>query len=727
MKKKIIILLLSPFTLIFIAGFTYYRWISFYTFTSGDWWYFPKESMLHFLPPSTWYSLFGLGAVDITLWRLPVINLPFYLFAVFGLGQEVAEKFVIFWPSIIVGNLSIYFLSKRIFKSKVACIISSIVFNYNTYFLATTHVLLYSAGSFALLSFLFFIKSIESRKLKYGLLVGLTLSLATYYDMRATYIIILVYIVYFFFQLITNNKPFFKYLSNTLPNIITAVFTLFLLNIFWILPLLNTRSLLGNIVLSRNLFGNTFLNLFYTLTLHHPIWTGERSIPFSTQNIYIHFWLIPFFAFLGLLLNRRNKNILFFGLVAILGILLTKQVAVPFTTIYQFLFNNLPGFGAFREASKFFLLIAIGYAILIGSLVDWLLNNFYYTKRQILSTRFIIIIILFIFLSNIIPFINGKISTIFVPRKIHKDYIVLNDYIAKQPQYFRTLWMPIFTRWGANSEYHPTLSIIDLLPVWEQFMIDIKDSKKLKTGGSALAIMQKKYSNNLVDLTSIKYLIIPLHEEESEDFFPDYGIDRNKYISSLNNIKYLKKVNLNTEQLIIYENSNFVDLFHLSYNPIKIKVNKLENIPVNYTIVSQSEYNITLNDITKPVYLNFSENYHTDWKLKPGEFNWFYAMFDDKYFLPDKYHLKNSVNFNSFYIEPEIICAVDDVCTRNINGSYNINFTIFFRAQSYLYFGLIISSITFISILVYLLYYYKYILYELLASLSNLFHKKYEK
>jgi len=37
------------------------------------------------------------------------------------------------------------------------------------------------------------------------------------------------------------------------------------------------------------------------------------------------------------------------------------------------LYDNLPGFNAFREASKFYVLIALGYAVGIASLVEWLL------------------------------------------------------------------------------------------------------------------------------------------------------------------------------------------------------------------------------------------------------------------------------------------------------------------------------------------------------------------
>jgi len=70
--------------------------------------------------------------------------------------------------------------------------------------------------------------------------------------------------------------------------------------------------------------------------------------------------------------GRKNKDVVFFGVVALIGILLSKQVDDPFPGLYPWLFKNVPGFNAFREASKFYFLIALGYSVLIGSFVDWL-------------------------------------------------------------------------------------------------------------------------------------------------------------------------------------------------------------------------------------------------------------------------------------------------------------------------------------------------------------------
>ncbi|NCU42685.1 MAG: hypothetical protein EOM19_08355 [Candidatus Moranbacteria bacterium] len=79
---------------------------------------------------------------------------------------------------------------------------------------------------------------------------------------------------------------------------------------------------------------------------------------------------------------KKREYILFFALVALVGMLLGKQVSEPFPTLYNWLYETFPGFNAFREASKFYVLIALGYAVGIASLVDWLLPPSRHRKKK---------------------------------------------------------------------------------------------------------------------------------------------------------------------------------------------------------------------------------------------------------------------------------------------------------------------------------------------------------
>jgi hypothetical protein len=82
-----------------------------------------------------------------------------------------------------------------------------------------------------------------------------------------------------------------------------------LLNLYWICGLFNTGNLINNDILSRSLFGNNFWTIFHAISLHHPWWTGNYPTTFINQPIPFYFWLIPLFAFLGFMLNKKNKYV----------------------------------------------------------------------------------------------------------------------------------------------------------------------------------------------------------------------------------------------------------------------------------------------------------------------------------------------------------------------------------------------------------------------------------
>ena len=51
--------------------------------------------------------------------------------------------------------------------------------------------------------------------------------------------------------------------------------------------------------------------------------------------------------------NKKNHLLIFFNIIAFIGIFLTKMDHPPFTHLYEWLYLNMPGFDFFRESSKF--------------------------------------------------------------------------------------------------------------------------------------------------------------------------------------------------------------------------------------------------------------------------------------------------------------------------------------------------------------------------------------
>jgi len=71
---------------------------------------------------------------------------------------------------------------------------------------------------------------------------------------------------------------------------------------------------------------------------------------------------------------------------------------------------------------------------------------------------------------------------------------------------------------------------------------------------------------------------------------------------------------------------------------------------------------------------------------------------DDKHFELDGF-------LNGWFVEPETLCANDNkACTKNADGSYDLELTIEFFPQRWFYLGLLISGVTFVGCIGYLGY-----------------------
>ncbi len=681
--------LYSILILLVLSFVIYWRWVSFAIFTSGDWPYYFHETFSSFPFSFTWLNLNDMGFPNIIAWR-SILAAGQSIFATFGFGSNVSEKILIFWPTLISANIFSYLLFKKILRSNIGAVTGAIVFNYSTYYItASSAFLLYSASPWVLLALLLFMKALEAKKKYLGIFAGFALFIAGSYDFRVAYIgvfLLLLYCLYYLLyieQLGLSRKFATKAFSSSL-----LFFFFGLLNIYWILPMIKLGSLTDNSVLSRGLFGNEFLNVLYALTLYHPFWTGGKSTWFIVQPIVTYFWFIPIIAFTGLYLNRKNKNILFFGLVSLLGIFLTKQVSHPFSEVYPWLNAHLIGFSAFREASKFYFLILLGYSVLIGSFVTYLFNN--YKKINSFTKYFIFICIASLFLWNVKPILTGEISSIFVPRRIPHDYLVIKDFILKDLNYYRTLWIPTISTWDIYTENHPELNMGAMLNSYDYWVNH--DTKPVSYGRNMVEVLNLPLSNNLLDISSVKYIILPLKDIKNDgDFFANFGEERQYYINQLNKIPWLRKMDIGTKEIAVYINDNFRPYIYATQQEETIKKIDPISYKVEYKIVNPTEYKFQVKSVKKSFYLNLSENYDSQWNLRVGNFHWVDVITNNNYFLAPKYHTKNDAGLNSFYIDLTRTCA-NGGCKVNRDGSYDISGTLYFSPQSYMYLGVIISS-----------------------------------
>lgn len=703
-KYKFILFLFLIATLCHLQWFNYNSILS-----SSDWNYWPNDAACQLYNSyGLWINFFNFGSENIQLsfnFFTTIWSFVTYL----GFSYDFATKITFLIPIAILGFIAPYVLFKKIMKSELIAFIIALFYGTTTHFLVrqTAHMPIAFVYALTPLTIYFFIKALEKNKFANWLVFVLVYWIGGCYEIRITYIVTFVLVLYFVFFHISNIKKYWK-------NILVCILLFISLNIYWLLSILfggSANSIAA--VANRGLFGNALFELKNSFTLSESAWTGGLlNNQFIKQPVFWYFWFIPLIAFASFLFkgnNKYKKEISFYGVLSLLGIFLTKQTAEPIASAYLWLYNNFPGFNLFREASKFYLVTAIGYAGLLGYCLLMLKEH----KNKILSkyifTVFSIILIA-VSLLNVKPLITGEIGTMFVPRHISCDYNVLTDFILKQSEYYRTLWVPTDSRWGIFVNEKPKVSAVGITQGdWSKFVGYNNNFNSWSMQNQIIDILKKDFSNQLLDNSSIKYVIVPIQDTANDDdFFVYYGGQtdlniRQWYIKELDKLKYLHKINIGTKDLAVYENVNYKDHLYATREPETVYRN-VQADKVDWHFRNPTEYKISLKNVKANTYLNFSEKYHPDWRLHVGPFNWFKVLTAKNYFIDGRYHFENDAKLNSFLIDPEYIKQnfSKDYYKENPDGSIDVELTLYFKPQSYFYLGLIISGTTLFGCLGYL-------------------------
>lgn len=701
------------FALSAIAVISHWQWFDFSSILNfSDWYYWPDLPTRQLLDSwGTWVNFWNFGSGNIQLY-FNVFNSVWALITSAGFSYDVATKVTFFIPIALLGFLSPFFLSRKLTGSRLIAFVVALFYGTTTYFLLkqSAHLPIALVYSLLPLLFLFFLKALEENVFFRWMQFTLLFWLMSVYEVRIVYVISFVLLLYLLMFHIFELKRYAR-------NIFISSVTFLLLSTFWLLPTVfsGLASDVGATA-NRGLFGGGLFSIEQAFTLFDSSWTGGYpDMNFRPQPIPIYFWIVPlfiFFTFVFLLILEKNghlkKKIIFFSVVSLVGIFLTKQSGQPFEFMYGWLYAHFPGFNLFREASKFYILTAFGYMGLLGYGLLFL-RNFSLKARYVDSRLFYLICGMFIVLSswNLKPIITGTMGTLFVSRHIPSDYVLLEKYIFKQSdhsEYFRTLWSPTYSRWGIYDNTHPKISNVELLQlIWKD--VDVKDAllEKLSSEEQIISIFKHESSDSYLDVSSIKYVIVPIVDAgNDDDFFKYYG-NRQFFIDELDKLPYLKKISIGMSELVIYANEDFRPHIYVTETEETI----YDEVPfekVDFRFKNPTEYSFRLENISKPIYVNFSEKYHSDWKLRLGAFMWSETLKEKNYFLPDFFHSENDAKLNSFLIDPTYIKEnfPKNRFHENPDGSISLDLTLYFKPQSYFYLGLIISGTTLAACLGYL-------------------------
>lgn len=520
--------------------------------TFGDWQYRHDQQLKEMTQSwQTWVPFENTGSVNVLMSGFPLRGLAWGLLAQAGLSYDDITKITLFIPVAILGYVCMYILLFHLFRRIDVAFFGALFYGSTPYFLSVQTGHLPIAFIYAVVPLMVYAlsKAISQNKLRNWLLLSLLFTIGIFYEVRIMYIVSFVLVVFFllFVYLEKNVKK-----VRLFGNMATSLLLILILNLFWLIP---TKLAAGEGIsdlATRGLFGDSLFTISQSFNIMKWNWTGDEiNLTFERQNVPLYLWVTTFIAFLGLVISERRfnaKHITFLA-ITIVGIFLTKQSAEPLSGAYQWLYDHFPGFVLFREASKWYLLTAIGMTGMIG------FTLYYASKRNYKWRLALYLIIISVSAINIMPGATERLGGTFASTQFPAEYKSLNEEIISSGSFGRTLWLPITPWWGYYDNMHPRVngsefatSIIKQNP--QLYYPELNPSSRRRS----VDVLLDDSAKYFVESSGISRIAIPMREDRGpHDSFTSYGDDRQYYVDQLNKISWLKKSVVSSEAVTVFD------------------------------------------------------------------------------------------------------------------------------------------------------------------------------
>lgn len=636
--------------------------------THGDWWNLTDATMqsMRIAYFNTWLPDLNFGRVLIDLGQAPTYALYGLLSQLFGFSFAINERLIHMLPIVLLSPVGIYLLLKQSITSRLAIFCGMLVYLYNTYILiiVTGHLTLGAAFSFMPLLLFVYMRALSyprTHSLLLCLLSTILLFIMSCYEPRAAFVATGVLTIYTFWRLVLHQSVHSRLWALAIYGFLILVFCL--LSAFWIIPMTQSSAQDSATIMNRGLFGSQYFTLQHALTLHHPYWNYSKPVAFVAQQIPVFFWLTPLYIVSAMLaLRHAPRKMYFFGLLVIVGVLFAKHANAPFSKLYPWAFSHIPLFNAFRESSKFYIIITLAAAMLIAYAVQ---AGMEVSKRKLpflpisIKKGAIALPVILLFLSNALPVASGKVGTLFIKRRPPAQYSTYNAFVASSKEFSRVLWTPISSRWADNTQHHPNVNLVDMAnTTWKPYVQPVYVDRPTSAEGM-MSILQNEYSYQLLSQASVGFIVVPLRDTENDDdFFIHYGDDRDYYIQQLDKITWLKKSDIKTKDLAVYKVERSNDLFTASAKLFEVEnQDLLSNYNLtNYLGTDKTGLVVTRNNqlIDKPGIERFNNilNNISPSDYKNGRFK---RTFKTKQKSDYQLVINNAINYWSYTTTPKKI------------------------------------------------------------------------
>ncbi len=674
-----------------------------------------------------WWDSFGLGydnarALPSVLYHIMMSGLQFLGFS------AVLRQYLVYSTTLLLSSLSMYFLIIELMqrgngkKSKIVALIGSLFYILNPFTMNYIwHRFTTSMYGMPLmpLIFLITIKLIKSPSFKYAFLFAITVLFFSVNAINPGYFLPLFFpaILYAAFKIFQEKRhKQWKYIG-------TAGLLTIGLNFWWILPLYLNRQVEYDRIAASNFFDmlksiSVMTPLLYVLRLMETTYIKWYAINYHPG--WIEF-LIPILAGIAILFaTKRNRDVLFFAFLFIAGLFLSKGLQPPGGSIFKWMFQYIPFFGAFRiPIEKFGLIVVFSYSILvpIGIYKIWEL-----IKNSIIKTVTTAVILVLLFAVSIWPMWTGDLFSFYqkiIPEEV-KDIptvrVKIPDYWEKAANYinrdreaYRIVFLPqspfdgMWYKWEygyAGADFGSVNLLFDKPVIAQPITGNPYAGNYLKTVFNSFFLKDQATALRFLSLMNVRYILV----RNDVDEIAIHSIPLGKIHELLNSFKSIDKVS-SFGKLDLYKISDkyFIPRIYISSAPGFVN-SDVESPGLTFKRVNPTKYLVKIDKAKRPFWLIFSESFNEKWKLyelkaqgskiKARHITAFTPQ-DLKLLFQrpvDATHRLVNGYANGWYIDP-----------KDVSLGEEFTLVLYFWPQNLFYLGLIISGTTLIGCICYLI------------------------
>jgi len=392
----------------------------------------------------------------------------------------------------------------------------------------------------------------------------------------------------------------------------------FFANAFWILPFSSIlSSLFGNAKVYVGSFSHNFFSMpiFRAFTLFDFFWFGKTTAydtpVFRFDSYYqnpselimicfVIIAIIGFCLYIGKIQFHKNallkKSYLFFWILMLSGIFLTKGSSSPLGFFYSLALQKIKFFGIYRASDiKFPFLVVFSLPLII---------SFAFAKMQASLSRILLVLCFISILFLGAPFIRGEVFNNMVT--VPKQWTQLSEYFnSKEQPIGRILILPKnrtpfdVTSWGYKGPWLTT-------QIFEYPSINFTDGygsslqeNKFRIINEAYLNMERNTFQGSINKFNIHYILV------RNDLDYRYVLSPLLQAENINNYAYRLFGN---KYYTLYKIHDWLLSSNISGNL------------VSFSKIDPTEYIIELNKTTigNKAHLNFYESFDTNWLLFQG-------------------------------------------------------------------------------------------------------------